>query len=199
MGKGSWKHILVCPMDDTILFAGVDSAGGLKTARYIPPADSHSGYPFVPAYFERFDAQRKAVKGFLREKGFSARSFLLALPDDATDLEARALSELLIDCGAKETVAEYRAFLLSGASAYIAVTASKRCVAVSSVDAAKDDTERVFIPLPEVTEEQIRKARQELDPSGKLPLFSFGLEEPLPKVGTVADCAALAENFLAIL
>ena len=117
------RHVFVCPMDDTIEIAAVETLsenrvrGKLLFETFYP--QQVPLYPYVPAYFQDYNHQRGPLRDFLREHtyGLKPHNYLLALHDDATDLEAHALSELLIACGARETLVEYRAFLLSSAPA----------------------------------------------------------------------------------
>ena len=146
------RHVFVCPMDDTIEIAMLDITGdyrvhgGINFVTFQPKEPPL--YPYVPAYFQSYNHQRGPLRSFLREHtyGLKPRNYLLALHADATDLEAHALSELLIACGAKETLMEYRAFLLSSEERFIAVTGSKRSVSVTMVLNDRDETERIFVP-----------------------------------------------------
>ena len=157
------KLICVCPMNDTLeigsfeLYSDNRIYGACHSAfmTYKPPRNQL--YPFVPAYFQSYNQQRLPLRKFLRDNTsmLRPRDFLVALHDDATDLEAHALSELLIAVGAKSTLMEYRAFLLSSEEAFIAVTASKRAVTVTLVRADKEDTERIFIPINEATPDRV--------------------------------------------
>ena len=199
------KHIFVCPMDDTLKITTVDVRldeplyGAINFQSYTPPEPSL--YPYVPAYFQQYNQQRKPLRQFLHDHapGFRARNYLLALHDDATDLEAHALSELLIACGAKETLLEYRAFLLSTEAEYIAITGSKRAVTLTHVIADTDATERIFLPVNEATPDTVREAIRELDPKKRLPAFSFGLPDSLMNIGESVMAQALLRNFLRIL
>ena len=199
------KHLFVCPMDDTLKITSVDLRGdeplyGAVTFQtYTPPEPSL--YPYVASYFQQYNAQRKPLRQFLREHTGSARprDCLLALHDDATDLEAYALSELMIACGVRETLLEYRAFLLSGEPEYIAVTGSKRAVTLTHVISDTDDTERIFLPVNEAVPETVRDAIRELDAGRKLPAFSFGLPDALMNIGETVTPQELLRNFLRIL
>lgn len=199
------KHIFVCPLDDTIKIAVVDlrSDGGingvLRFQTYTPP--NPPLFPYVPAYLQQYQEQPRPLRQFLREymRSFLPRGFMLALHDDATDLEANAMSELLIACGAKDVPMEYRAFLLSTEPEYISVTASKRAVTVTRVITGKDDTERIFLPVGSADADTVQEAVTELDPDGQLPVFTFGLPESLRHIGEAISEGTLARNFVRIL
>lgn len=199
------KQVFVCPMDDTLKIAVADLRsdgtvdGAVRFQTYSPP--NPPLFPYVPAYLTQYQEQPRPLRQFLREyvKSFLPRSFMLALHDDATDLEANALSELLIACGAKDVPMEYRAFLLSTDPAYLSVTGSKRAVTVTHVVSGKDDTERIFIPISDATAEKVNEALHELDPEGTLPVFTFGLSEELLRLGEQINEPALVRNFARIL
>ncbi|MBR3267802.1 MAG: hypothetical protein IKI58_03600 [Oscillospiraceae bacterium] len=201
------KLVFVCPMDDTIQIGGFDLYGenrihaAISFQNYIPP--EQPVYPYVPAYFQNYNYQRLPLRKFLREtiSGLRPRNYLLALHDDATDLEAHALSELLIACGAKETMMEYRAFLLSSEDAYIAVTGSKRAVAVTLVRTDREETERIFIPISDATPEMVQDAVHDLDPDGTLPVYRFGVPDPIREanVGEPVNANEIVRNFVRIL
>lgn len=199
------RHVFVCPMNDTIEIAAVELYsdqriyGGLTFETFKPKEAPF--YPFVPAYFQNYNHQRGPLRTFLRENtyGLKPRSYLLALHDDATDLEAHALSELLIACGAKETLMEYRAFLLSAETRYLALTGSKRAVAVTMVQNDQEETERIFIPIHEATFEAVMDAVNELDPDGALPIYRFGVPEPLQGIGAPVPAGEIVRNFVRML
>ena len=201
------KLVFVCPMEDSIQIGGFDlySENRIHAAisfqNYVPPEEPT--YPFVPAYFQNYNHQRMPLRKFLRENiaGIRPKSFLLALQDDATDLEAHALSELLIACGAKETLMEYRAFLLSSENAYIAVTGSKRSVAVTLVRTDREETERIFIPITDATPDMVRDAVRDLNPDGDLPVYRFGVPEELraAEIGEGINANEIVRNFVKIL
>ncbi len=199
------RHVFVCPMDDVIEIALLDVYGDHRIHRGVqfvtfkpkePPL-----YPYVPAYFQDYNRQRAPLREFLRDNtfGFRPRDYLLVLHDDATDLEAHALSELLIACGAKETLMEYRAFLLSSEESYIAVTGSKRAVTVTLVVNSTEDTDRIFIPVNEATPDSVREAIRDLDPLKRLPVYRFGVGEGLESVGEKVNAAEVIRNFVKIL
>ncbi len=199
------RHIIVCPMDDTIDIAAFDTHsdkriyGGLSFQKYTPSEPPL--YPFVPAYFQVYNQQLGPLRTLLRKMSpaLRPRNYLLVLHDDATDLEAHALSELLIACGAKDTLMEYRAFLLSSEDAYVAVTGSKRAVTVTLVLGDKEDTERIFIPIHEATPDAVREAVHDLEPDGKLPVYTFGLKPELDGVGERVNANEITRNFVKIL
>lgn len=199
------RHVFVCPMDDTIEIAAVELfgehriRGGLTFDCYVP--QEAPLYPYVPAYFQSYNHQRGPLREFLREHiyGLRPRSYLLALHDDATDLEAHALSELLIACGAKETLMEYRAFLLSSESRYLAVTGSKRAIAVTSVRNDQETTERIFIPVGDATLDAVMDAVNELDPEAQLPIYRFGVPEALYRIGEPVHAGEVVRNFVRML
>lgn len=199
------RHVFVCPMDDTIEIAAVDMLsdnrirGGLIYDTFVP--QQAPLYPFVPAYFQDYNHQRGPLRDFLREHtyGLKPHNYLLALHDDATDLEAHALSELLIACGARETLVEYRAFLLSAAPEYIALTGSKRAVTVTLVCSEQADTERIFIPVNEASPEAVTEAIRDLDPAGRLPVCRFGVHESLFDLGKMVHATEVVRNFVKLL
>ena len=199
------RHIFVCPTNDAFKIAMVDVTvdrkirGGIEFETYTPKEPPL--YPFVPAYFQEYNQQRTPLREFLQDRtfGFRPRDYLLVLHDDATDLEAHALSELLIACGAKETLMEYRAFLLSSEESYVAVTGSKRAVSVTLVMSKAEDTDRIFIPVNEATPENVRIAIRELEPSGRLPVYRFGVNESLESIGERVNAAEIIRNFIKIL
>lgn len=199
------RHVFVCPMNDTIEIAAVELYsdnriyGGLRFETFQP--QEAPLYPYVPAYFQSYNHQRGPLRTFLREHtyGLKPRSYLLALHDDATDLEAHALSELLIACGAKETLMEYRAFLLSSEDSYIALTGSKRAVAVTMVRNDQEETERIFLPVNEASFEAVTDAVNELDPDGVLPIYRFGVPEPLQGIGAQVPAGEVVRNFVGML
>ena len=199
------RHVFVCPMNDTIETAVLDIYGDNRIhgpVSFVPFTPKEPPLiPFVPAYFQDYNHQRAPLRDFLKEQtyGFKPRDYMLVLHDDATDLEAHALSELLIACGARETLMEYRAFLLSSEPRYIAVTGSKRAVTVTLVMAETEDTERIFLPISEATFDNTVEAIRELDPDGKLPVFRFGVPDHLSTVGEMVNAAVLIRNFLKIL
>ena len=199
------KLICVCPMNDTLeigsfeLYSDNRIYASLAFKTYKPAEEPL--YPFVPAYFQSYNQQRLPLRKFLRDNTsmLRPRDFLVALHDDATDLEAHALSELLIAVGAKSTLMEYRAFLLSSEEAFIAVTASKRAVTVTLVRADKEDTERIFIPINEATPDLVTESLRELDPDGELPVYRFGLPESLHEIGEPVNANEIVRNFVKIL
>lgn len=199
------RHVFVCPMDDRFQVSGFELYseqriyGGLTFDTYVP--QEAPLYPFVPAYFQAYNQQRGPLRTFLREHyyGLKPHSYLLALHDDATDLEAHALSELLIACGAKETLMEYRAFLLSSETQYLAVTGSKRAVTVTLVQNDQDETERIFIPINEANYDAVMDAIRELEPDGRLPVYRFGVSEDLQTVGEKVTCSEIVRNFVKML
>lgn len=196
------RHVFVCPMEDTIVISAVEVFsesriyGSLIFDTYepaeVPP------YPYVPAYFQEYNRQRGPLRRFLQEHtyGLKPHNYLLALHDDATDLEAHALSELLIACGAKETLMEYRAFLLSDLDRYIAVTGSKRSVTVTMVLNDQDVTERIFLPVNEAYYDAVMDAVNELDPEHNLPIFRFGVGRELYSVGESVHASTIVRNFI---
>lgn len=201
------KAVFICPMADALKATTVDLRGageqiGALNFSVYEPAGAHA-LPFVPAYFQDYNAQRAAFKTFLRgevAKGILRHPpFLLALHDDATDLEAHALSELMIASGAKEVSMEYRAFLLSTEPAYLAVTASKRVVTLTHVIAGQDETDRIFLAMPDANASSVRAAIAELDPSGELPVFAYDLPDTLEHIGEPVTSQTLVRNFLRIL
>ena len=199
------RHVFVCPTDDALKIALINVTvdrkirGGIEFETYTPKEPPL--YPFVPAYFQEYNQQRTPLREFLRDRtfGFRPRDYLLVLLDDATDLEAHALSELLIACGAKETLMEYRAFLLSRKERYVAVTGSKRAVTVTLVLADTEETDRIFIPVNEAAHDTVLDAVHELDPSGRLPVYRFGVGESVGNVGKPVCSAELIRNFIKIL
>lgn len=199
------KHMFVCPMDDTLRFATVDVRrdeplyGTVSMQTYSPAGAAP--YPYVAAYFQQYNQQRKPLRQFLHNHfgSFRAADHLIALHDDATDLEAHALSELMIACGARETLLEYRAFLLSNDPEYIAVTGSKRAVTLTHVIADTNDTERIFLPVNEATPDAVRESIRDLDPGKRLPVFSFGLPDSLMNTGETVTAQELLRCFLRIL
>ena len=199
------RHVFVCPTDDTIKVALLDVTvdrkirGGIQFETFAPKEPPL--YPYVPAYFQDYNHQRGPLREFLRDRtyGFRPRDYLLVLHDDATDLEAHALSELLIACGAKETLMEYRAFLLSSEERYVAVTGSKRAVTVTLVMSDTEETDRIFIPVNEATHNAVIDAVHELDHSGRLPVYRYGVSEAVGSVGELVNSAELIRNFIKIL
>lgn len=199
------KYLFVCPMDDTLRVSVAEVKGDheiygtLRFQTYTPP---HLPlFPYVPAYFQQFQEQPKPLKQFFREyiRGFMPKECLLVLHDDATDLEANALSDLIAACGIKEVPMEYRAFLLSPDPAYLAVTGSKRSVAVTRIAAGSDETERIFIPVNEADPDTVNEALGELDPDGRLPVYTFGVSEQIARLGEEIYEPELVRNFLRIL
>lgn len=201
------KAVFVCPMTDSLKAAAVelrtdsDQIGTLNFHAFSPTGART--LPFVPAYFQDYTAQRKPFKSFLRSeitKGILRHpSFLLALHDDATDLEAHALSELMIASGAKDVSMEYRAFMLSSEADYIAVTASKRAVSVTHVITGQDETERIYLPITDADPLSVRGAISELDSTGSLPIFNYDLPDSLAHIGEPVNAQTLVHNFLRIL
>ena len=201
------KLVFVCPLEDSIQIGGIDlySENRIHAAilfrDYVPP--EAPVYPYVPAYFQSYNHQRGPLRRFLRENvsGLRPRNYLLALHDDATDLEAHALSELLIACGARETLMEYRAFLLSSEDAYIAVTASKRAVAVTLVRADRQETERIFVPIADASPEMVQDAVHDLNPDDTLPVYRFCVPQAIAdaNVGEPVNANEIVRNFVKIL
>lgn len=199
------RHVFVCPMNDTIDIAVIEVRmenrlyGGVHLHTYTPKQPPL--YPYVPAYFQAYRKQRKPLREFLLDYtyGLKPKNYLLALHDDATDLESHALSELLIACGAKETLMEFRAFLLSSEDHYIAVTGSKRAVTVTYVTAREKDTERIFIPIQDATPELVRDAVRDFNPDRSLPVYRFGLPEELKGIGEPVNKAEIIRNFIKII
>lgn len=196
------RYIIVCPMDDTIEYGTFEFTGdkrihgGVAFQTYTPPEPPV--YPYVPAYFQHYRQQRAPLRAALRKlnTGIRPKTCLLALHDDATDLEAHAMSELLIACGVKDTLMEYRAFLLSSESAYVAVTGSKRAVTVTLVLTEHEETERIFIPVHEAAADAVKEAVRELDSTGELPVYAFGLPESLSGVGEAVNTQEIVRNFV---
>lgn len=199
------RHVFVCPMNDTIEIAAIEVYsdlkvyGGITFDTYTP--QEAPVYPYVPAYFQSYNHQRGPLRSFLREHtyGLKPRNYLLALHDDATDLEAHALSELLIACGAKETLMEYRAFLLSSEERFIAVTGSKRSVSVTMVLNDRDETERIFVPIQDAGFDSVMDAIHELDPDEVLPVYRFGLGDALDTIGKPVHAGDVVRNFVKML
>ncbi len=201
------KAVFVSPMFDYLRTAAVEirSDGSLSDSlefhNYMPPG-GHM-LPYVPAYFQDYNEQRKPFKAFLRSdilKGMLRHvDFWIALPDDTTDLEAHALSELMVASGAKLVTMEYRAYLLSNEPAYLAVTASKRAVSLTHVVAGQEETERVYLPINEAEPLAVRAAINELDATGRLPVFTYDLPDSLAHIGEQVNSQTLALNFLHIL
>ena len=199
------KHMFVCPMDDVLKVAAVEEKGGVmydaaNFFNYTPPEAPL--FPYVPAYLQQFYQQRKPFKQFLRDQfgsAFRPHDYLLALHDDATDLEAHALSELLIAGGARETLMEYRAFLLANEAEYISITGSKRAITLTHVVSDKDDTERIFLPLNEAVPETVTDAVHELDPDRQLPIYTYDLPALIDGIGESVTTQDLARNFLRIM
>ena len=106
---------------------------------------------------------------------------------------------LLIACGARETLVEYRAFLLSAAPEYIALTGSKRAVTVTLVCSEQADTERIFIPVNEASPEAVTEAIRDLDPAGRLPVCRFGVHESLFDLGKMVHATEVVRNFVKLL
>lgn len=201
------KAVFVCPMTDSLRAAAVDlrsdsdTIGSLNFHSFTPSGARI--LPFVPAYFQDYNAQRKPFKNFVRSevaKGLLRHpSFFLALHDDATDLEAHALSELMIAGGAKDVSMEYRAFMLSSDPEYIAVTASKRAISLTHVITGQEETERIYLPITDADAISVRGAISELDPSGKLPIFTYDLPDSLAHIGEPVNTQSLVHNFLRII
>lgn len=199
------RHVFVCPMNDTFEIAALELYGehriygGLNFQTYTPREKPL--YPYVPAYFQAYHQQRDPLQRFLRENtyGLKPKNYLLALHDDTTDLEAHALSELLIACGAKETLMEYRAFLLSSEDAFVSVTGSKRAVTVTLVMAEQADTERIFIPIADASADAVAEAVREMNPDSTLPVYRFGLPKTLSEIGEPVNTAEIVRNFVKIL
>lgn len=199
------RSVFVCPMQDTIEIAAIEVYsdlnvyGGISFESYVPK--EQPVYPYVPAYFQSYNHQRGSLRSFLREHtyGLKPRNYLLALHDDATDLEAHALSELLIACGAKETLMEYRAFLLSSKERYIAVTGSKRAVSVTMVLNDSDETERIFVPIQDAGFDEVKDAIRTLDPDEQLPVYRFGVGEALSTIGNPVHAGEMVRNFVKML
>lgn len=199
------RYMIVCPMNDTIETAAFDLHndkriyGGVVFQTYTP--SEQPVYPYVPAYFQSYNYQRAPLRAHLRKLSPTIRpkSHLIALHDDATDLEAHAMSELLIACGAKETFMEYRGFLLSSEAAYIAVTGSKRAVTITMVQASEENTERIFIPINEASPDAVTEAVADFNPEGKLPVYSYGLRGELEGYGERVNAQEIVRNFVKIL
>lgn len=199
------KHVFVCPMDDVLNVAAVTTKNGepddnIAIHSYQPQEDAL--YPYVPAYLQHYYQQRKPFRAFLKDElGITLRphDFLLALHDDATDLEAHALSELLIAGGARETLMEYRAFLLANEAEYIAITGSKRSITLTHVFADKDDTDRIFMPINEAVPKTVTEAVNKLDPDKRLPIYTFDLPTVIDGIGENVKTGELIRNFLRII
>ena len=199
------KHMFVCPMDDVLKVAAAESKNGDLMGsptfhNYQPPEPPL--YPYVPAYLQTYYQQRKPFKQFLHDQfgtTLRPRDYLLALHDDATDLEAHALSELLIAGGARATLMEYRAFLLANEAEYIAITGSKRAIILTHVVSDKDDTERIFLPINEATPKTIRESVGELDPDRHLPIYTYDLPALIDGIGEGVTTQELVRNFLRII
>ena len=199
------KHIFVCPMDDVLNIAAVTVKNGemddnVKIHTYQPQEEAL--YPYVPAYFQHYYQQRKPLRQFLKDAlGSTLRphDYLLALHDDATDLEAHALSELFIAGGARETLMEYRAFLLANEAEYIAITGSKRSITLTHVFADKDDTDRIFMPINEAIPKTIKEAVAKLDPDRQLPIYTYDLPTVIDGIGENVTTGELIRNFLRIM
>ena len=79
------------------------------------------------------------------------------------------------------------------------MTGSKRAVTVTRISADSDETERIFIPLNEAVPETVSEAVGELDPDGRLPVYTFGVPERLASVGEEIFEPELFRNFIRIL
>lgn len=196
------KSIFVCAMADTLRIASVDIRNGdhlfgpVEFFDYLPP--TQHPLPYVPAYLQDYELQPRMLKNFLRSdacKGIYRHcDYLIALPDDCTDLETTAIQDLCVSVGAKHPEMEYQAFLLSNDASYLAVTASKRAVCVTHVIARKDETDRIFIPINELNEDTLYSALTALDSEHTLPVYTFGLPEEYDDLGTVVSPQVLVRN-----
>ncbi len=94
---------------------------------------------------------------------------------------------------------EYRAFLLSSEAEYLAITGSKRAITLTHVVSEKDDTERIFLPINEAEPKSMRDAVSELDPDGKLPIYTYDLPVLVDHIGENVATHELMRNFVRIL
>ena len=79
------------------------------------------------------------------------------------------------------------------------MTGSKRSVAVTRIAAGSDETERIFIPVNEADPDTVNEALGELDPDGRLPVYTFGVSEQIARLGEEIYEPELVRNFLRIL
>ncbi len=201
------KSIFLCAMADALRIASVDIRNGdhlfgpLDFYDYIPPIPHP--LPYVPAYLQDYEFQPKLLKDFLRSdacKGIYRHcDYLVALPDDCTDLETNAIHDLCVSVGAKRPVMEYQAFLLSADTSYLAVTASKRAVCVTHVIAKKDETDRVFIPINLLSEDTLYEALSALDSEHTLPVYTFGLPDEYAEIGREVPTQTLVKHLAKLL
>ena len=201
------KSIFICAMADALRIASVDIRNGdhlfgpVEFFDYLPPT-AHP-LPYVPAYLQDYEFQPRFLKNFLRSdacKGIYRHcDYLVALPDDCTDLESNASQDLCVSVGAKRPEMEYQAFLLSTDASYLAVTASKRAVCVTHVIAKKDETDRIFIPINELSEDALYSALTALDSEHILPVYTFGLPEEYDDLGTPVSTQVLVRNLAKLL
>lgn len=167
-----------------------------QPARFSMPAPKE--LPYVPEYLIDFDDTVEALRRFVGEslyKGFMRIDYLVAIPDDCTDIETRAIDEMMICCGAKGCTTEYQAFLLSADAEYLAVTMSKRSVIVTHVCEDSEDTEQIFIDRNDDLKERIHEACEMLDESGTLPIYTYRVPADL-QIGTPVSSEALIQNFV---
>lgn len=196
------KSIFVCALADTLRITSVDIRNGdhlfgpVEFYDYLPP--TQHPLPYVPAFLQDYELQPRLLKNFLRSdacKGIYRHcDYLVALPDDCTDLETTAIQDLCVSVGAKRCDMEYQAFLLSRDASYLAVTASKRAVCVTHVIAQNDETDRIFIPVNELSEDTLYAALTALDSEHTLPVYTFGLPAEYDDLGTVVSPQTLVRN-----
>lgn len=167
-----------------------------KPTRFSMPAPKE--LPYVSEYLIDFDDTVEALRRFIGNelyKGFMRIDFLVALPDDCTDIETRAINEMMLCCGAKGCTTEYQAFLLSSDPEYLAITMSKRSVIVTHVREDSEDTEQIFIDRNDDLPERISEACQMLDEEGGLPVYTYRLPAEL-QIGTAVKPDVLIRNFV---
>lgn len=153
--------------------------------------------PYVSEYLVDFDETVEALRRFIGSeiyKGFMRLDYMVALPDDCTDIESRAIDQIMICCGGKGCITEYQAFLLSNEPEYLAVTASKRSVIVTHVS-EDDETEQVFIDISDATQEHVEEACRMLDEVRELPVFTFQLPDSI-SIGSPVSEETILRNFV---
>ncbi len=196
------KNVFISAEKDTLLLSllnlkNPNALGSMDPIQEFALKEPHD-LPYVSEYMVDFDITVEALRRFIGYnvyKSFLRVDYLVILPDDMTSIETRTMEQIIVNCGAKSCITEFRAFLLSNEPEYLAITASKRAVTVTHVYAESDESEQIFLDIHDADAAHIAEACHMLDEVSELPVYSYGLPPEL-EVGTVVEIETMIRNFV---
>lgn len=155
--------------------------------------------PYVPDYLVDYDATSQALNLFVTNEiynGMRRINAFVALPDDCTTIETKALEDLMLATNkCKNVMTEFISYLLSEETEYLAVTASKRAVILTHIDTDASESEQIFLDISTADQEAVESAIQLLDETATLPVYAYGLPDAID-VGTAVDIDIIISNFV---